>query len=40
MEPLQDLEDTNMLEGWLGVLLSSTACVIGGKKNHRLTLQP
>lgn len=31
MEYLQPISETNMLEGWLGVLISSTACVIGGK---------
>ncbi|KAG2203130.1 hypothetical protein INT47_004937 [Mucor saturninus] len=29
MEFVQDTKDIDMLEGWLGVLLSSTACVMG-----------
>jgi hypothetical protein len=33
MESLQSNNDNKMLQGWLGVLLSSTACIIGGK-NH------
>ncbi|GAA5795547.1 Zinc/iron permease [Helicostylum pulchrum] len=29
MESIQPISETNMFEGWLGVLISSTACVLG-----------